>query len=756
MTKAASNISNHVDDSGRGLRMLFGMLWRGRMIIGICVALGAVFGVMSASQIEPRYRAHGKVMFDVQQANVLNMEDMLLASPLFDSSALENQIQILSSTALIERVIDELELDKDPEFNPLLRVEKPSALDKVRDLVDVGATLDALRQRLSGAVPAQDEQQNTTARDRSHLVRLAVISNVRKGLSFRPVGRSRVIQIAFMSDNRATAAKIVNTVAEKYILDQQETKQEAARAATVWLAERVDELRLSVQTAEEAIETARSEISDRTGQTLEVTQQQLEALNLEFAATQAALSRQEVLYNRLTDFLAQSTDFGTVSEFRDSPLIQQYRIQLEDLLSEQSILRASYPEGHPSLQQVSEDITTVQTSMAQEAQRIATSAGLDLQGIRAQEASLLAEVRRLEKLALEQTRSEVDLRQLSREAEASRVLYESFLARLQATAAQEDLHEADARILTRAEIPLFPQSQSKSLVLTMFSMIGAIIGVGIVFIRTLVNTTFRSLGQLELVTGQHLLGVLPFVGRYKTRVRVFQYLLNKPNSVLAEAIRNLRTSILMSNVDHPPKVLMFTSSVPGEGKTTTAVMTALTSQQMGKSTIIVDCDMRRPDLSQFFTSPHGNNGLIAALHDDAPLEEAVFQDPETGLHVLMTETGGRSARVNAADVLSSQKFNDLIERLTETYDLVILDTPPTLAVTDARIISKRVDSVIYAVRWGSTARGAVVEGLKELESVGAPISGVLMTMMDVKKSGRFSYNETGYYRSTFKNSYVKP
>jgi capsular exopolysaccharide synthesis family protein len=234
---------------------------------------------------------------------------------------------------------------------------------------------------------------------------------------------------------------------------------------------------------------------------------------------------------------------------------------------------------------------------------------------------------------------------------------------------------------------------------------------------------------------------------------VIRVLRDKPNSSLAESIRNLRTSILFSNVDTPPKVIMFSSSVPREGKSTTSMLVALTSRQMGKSAIIVDCDLRMPSLAKVLQVDDETPGLLSILNESASVEDAVYREPETGLHVLMTRPAERTAKINAADVLASDKFSDLISDLKKTYDLVVIDTPPTLVVTDARIVSELADAVVFAVRWDKTPRAAVQEGLRELTSVNAKISGVVLTLVNEQRASKYSYDGYSYYKGRYRDYY---
>jgi capsular exopolysaccharide synthesis family protein len=188
---------------------------------------------------------------------------------------------------------------------------------------------------------------------------------------------------------------------------------------------------------------------------------------------------------------------------------------------------------------------------------------------------------------------------------------------------------------------------------------------------------------------------------------------------------------------------MFTSTVPSEGKSTTSLLLALTSAQMGRSAVIVDCDLRRPTLGRFFGERLAETaGIRGVLDGSLDLDDAIFHDSVTGLHILSSRLESGTV-INAADVLSSEKFGELLEELKQRFDLVILDAPPTLSVTDARIISQRVDTTLYCVRWDDTPRETVLDGLREFSLVKPNIAGIVATMVDVDKASRYGYSGYG-------------
>ncbi|MEM8731894.1 MAG: polysaccharide biosynthesis tyrosine autokinase, partial [Pseudomonadota bacterium] len=351
----------------------------------------------------------------------------------------------------------------------------------------------------------------------------------------------------------------------------------------------------------------------------------------------------------------------------------------------------------------------------------------------------------LEQRSIQQSKGSVQLRQLQREAEANRLIYENFLTRFKETSEQEDLQQADARLISPAKEGRFA-GVPDALILGGTGILGLILGFGLLFLFEQLNNTFRSEDEVEDKTGVGVLASLPRFGRRRRRSQVLDYVRENPTSSLAEGIRNLRTALLLSNVDKPPKVIMVTSSLPAEGKSTTCMLLAEMSTLMGKKAIIVDCDIRRPTLHKTFNVKNEHD-IISVLDGSAELEEVIYKDPESDLHVLPAV----QSAPQAADILSSQRFADLVQALAERYDIVLLDSPPILLVSDASVVGNHADAAIYAVHWDKTPREAATRGLKQLRDLGIHVNGVVLTLVDRKRQSQYSYYRYGY--SYYQNDY---
>lgn len=741
-----AQLQDSEDDGGElDIRTILAPLWRGKWIVAISVLFALIIGLLTTSQQTPLYVASGKVMFDIQRANI-QAGEAVLNSGFAERGALQNQVEVLRSTSLIKRVIAELNLDQNVEVNPSLRPPVERWSDKITLPPEINDLMVAVGlKRLPGPPPNPDDVAQNIER--------AVIANVLRGLRLRPVEGSQVIEITYVSRNPTLSAAIVNAVAEQYIVDQLEGKLETFRSATTWLTDRVAELQTRVEASEAAILASRARLTEQAGSSLEAIRGQLVALNTARGQAQSVVSQLDAQYTRLRDTLSAGAEVSALSEVRGSAVIAELRTREAGLVTRDDELSATLRPNHPTRARVATELAEVRAEIRAEVERILEGLRVDLEAARELENRLGEETRALEEQELRLSTDSVEIQNLEREAQASRILYENLLSRLQETNAQEDLQTADARVLTPAEPPLYPIDTAKNRTLAIALVVGLGLGVGLVFLLERLNNTFRSPLQLEKLLGQPVLATIPTVGARMKRNEVIGVLRKKPNSALAESIRNLRTSILFSNVDEPPKVVMFTSSVPREGKSTTSMLMALTSQQMGKSAIIVDCDLRLPALAKLLKVDDGKPGLLSVINDSATVQDAIHVEPETGLHVLMTRPSERTAKISAADVLASVRFRHLIEELSGTYDLVVLDAPPTLVVADARILSALADSVIFAVRWDSTPRAAVKEGLHELNSVNARVTGVVMTLVNEDRASKYAYDGYQHYKGKYRDYY---
>ncbi|MCV6592318.1 MAG: Wzz/FepE/Etk N-terminal domain-containing protein [Silicimonas sp.] len=697
------------------VRSLFRSLKEGRWILASTVLVATLLGLLASSRIEATYKASAKVMFDPQLREIA--AGGLVNSFGLGEEGLQNEIQVLRSTTLVNKVIDALTLDTLAEFNPTLQQSEPSLLERLFNAPQIESDAESLP---TSALP--------------ELERRIVADNVLDRLRLTPIQSSRVIDIGFIASDPETSARVANAFAEQYIQDQLDARISTTLAATGWLSSRVDEWQERLQADERAVEAARSMQSAEAGQSVDITQRQIDSLVDILTETQNEAHAARAGFERLRAALRDRVDFASVPEFRASILMVDLFARTGELEQQRANLVELLPEDHGSVVEIGRLLAQLDQQQLAEAEHIVEVARTEWQALEEQMLRIQSDIGELHQDMARQSQAQLAIRQLEREAEASRRQYESHLERLNTASEQVTLESADARILSFAEPPLSTFSQAKRRAIVIAIIAGIVLGTFLIFLRERLDNTIKTPDQLNRLTGREILGATPNLKGKPTSAQIFRTFAARRNSHYAETIRGLRTSILYSGGEQPPGVVMFTSSLPGEGKSLLATVMALASFRMNKKTIIVDCDLRRPKVGKILGIGADRVDLLSILDGTHKMGEAIRREPATGLHSLSTSADHTYSHSSAIDMISSPNFASAIMELRENYDLVVLDAPPSLLSADAKIISEQADAIVYVVRWNKTPAEAVLEGMRTLETIGAPVAGVVLSMVNAGRA----------------------
>lgn len=683
---------------------LLGALWRGKFLITamviIAIFLGGLYAYVLAT---PTYRSTAVVMLNNREETVVDRGNVIGALG-SDGAVVRTEVEILQSRVLLGKVVDELDLTADPEFNSALRT--PSGFARLKSWV-------------KGIIrgPADNVAGDPSARDARR--REAAINALLSSLTITNIPSSLVFQVTVETNDPEKSANIADTLVDLYILNQLEVKFEATEQATTWLTERVTDLQASLEEAEEEVKDFRASTSLISSEALSRLEVQVKDMRERIDSTEAA---QETARARLEAMQGASTPEEQVEASND--------LQLERLL--------------PRV-----DETSIRQAFDTRFEQLVANTRSDIARNESQLVSLRDSLSTLEQQIDQQSQDLITLQQLTREAEASRLLYEYFLSRLKETSAQQGVQQADSRMLSPAVVPGGAASPKKPLVLALAAVIGFLIGVGIVLLREVRDRAFRNADDLEVFTGYAVIGQIPLIPT-KKRKDSLAYLREKPSSAAAEAIRNLRTSVMLSNVDKAPKVIMTGSAVSGEGKSTTALALTMSFATMGKKVLLIEGDIRRRVYTQYLNSEQ-NEGVISVLSGTHAFDDVVIHDDLLEADVLLGDRG----QANAADIFSSERFATLLNDLRARYDVIIIDTPPVLIVPDARVIAQHVDAAIFVVQWDATQKEQVLAALREFESVGKPVSGLVLNQISPRGMKRYGYgNSYGPYSAYGSKYYI--
>ena len=682
-----------------------GTLWRGKWKILlwmlVCIAL-TMYWLTSVAV--PKFTAMTVVALENRNEQVTDL-DSVLSGLSAHPNTVYTEAEVLKARNLVRKVAQKLDLTADPEFNKHIREKKPSLL---------GTAIGSVRTALLGP---QKERPAPSARKVMDdtvdaLLDRLIVSNIQ---------RSLVFELRVTTEDPAKSALIADTLADLYIQDQVDVKLAANDRATRWLTDRVSVLEVELEDSENAVK--------------------------EFTASSDVISEEALALRsrQLKDFRTRRIDL-TADKARLDMRIQD--------------LQAAKAEGPETMARIADDpgltglasrlnsggaatLTAFNTRFDAVLQRAWTERERNLEQVAAIDQSIAA----LDAEVKNQSAELLELTQLKRVAEANRLIYEYFLGRLKETSVQQGIQQPDSRVLSPAVQPERASSPKAAFSVLIALFLGFIFGSALVLLREMRNKTYRIPEDLEQQTGLTVIGEITRA-RSSRRKRLLDDIADQSNSALTEAVRNLRTSIMLSSVSGPPQVIMLTSSVPGEGKTTLSLALAHSLQSMKKKVLLIEGDIRRRTFREYFPSK-SSTGLMSVVGGDARLAETVYFSDKLDVDVLM----GEGAKINAADFFTSEAFQKFLEDARKIYDFIVIDTPPVLAVPDARVIGPLADVVLYVVHWDRTTQRQVRQGLNAFATVNVPVTGLILSQINQKRQKSYGYGDgygayaKGYYKS---------
>ena len=732
-----------------GLQELFRTLWRRKMLLIGCMIVITSIAALVVMQLTPRFSSSALLMIETRRKQVVDVEAVLSGLSL-DAALVQGEVEVLKSRSLAARVVERLGLMYVPEFNG----ELPEG-DGRSSLFGLAGLLPEDWRRVIQGPP-----RRATGSEEEQLARATInaVQSLSQMMSVGPMGRSLAIRVGITSEDPELAALIVNTTIEQYIANQLEAKNSATRQASSWLNEKIPAMREKLRQSERAVEDYRAKLGLVNGRTTAVTAQQISEISSQVILAQSARVETEARLRNVQELLSSGGDMETVAEVLTSPLIMKLREQEATVMRQAAELASRYGERHPKMIKARVEAEDLRGKIESEVRNIIQSLANEVEIVRIREESLRGNLDELKQLASRHNQAEIKLRELEREATANRSLYEAFLARFKETSGQEDLQHADARFLSRAVVPELSSYPNRKLIIGI-ALIGSIfMGLLLVFVLERLDNCLRSGEEIERLTGFPVISMIPISkgpGKLKGmlghgRDRVEDQVIIKPASAFSESLRSLHTALQLSSVKEPPKVICVTSSVSSEGKTLISASLSRIAAMSGQRVLVIDCDMRRPAQHRTFGMGAGGN-IVDLLTGAKSLEEVISIDEGTGVHTVTSRVYER----NPLDLLGSQRFKDLVAEFRQNYDLVILDTPAILAVSDARIIALDADKTVFVIKWDGTPREAVFAGIRQLADIGVDFAGIVLSMVNVKRHARYGYGDMAYYYGRYREYYVE-
>jgi polysaccharide biosynthesis transport protein len=719
---AAAESDDEVD-----LREIGRKLWRRKWLILATAATVMVAVVVVVLQLTQVYRGETLVMIDPRQTKVVPI-DQVLSGLLPDEETIHSEILVIRSRQLAKETIAKLRLDRDPEINAALRPRPWTAmLNPRRHLPEEWAD------EILGP-PAKEQPLSADEREAQFvdalLARLTVV----------PEPKSRVIRIEYNSTNPQTAAAVVNTLADFYIVSQMDAKLEATKRANIWLSDHLADLREKAIASDQAVEAYRRKAGLLRGKDSTITAQGISEINSQLVEAQGKRAAAEAKLHQVKAALASPDGIDAIGDVLQSPLIQNLRAQQAQLERRAAELSAQFGERYPAMIDIRAEGAKLHEKIGIEIDKIIQSLRNDVLVARAREAALTESLNQAKAQVANSDEADVQLRALEWEADANRSLYNSFLQRFKETGnGSGDFEQPDARIISRADVPDYPAFPPKKIIFGLATIVSLLAGVGLAFTVERLDQGFRSLDQISDLTGLTGLGLVPIAKRLGGR-KGQAYVLQRPDAPFAESIRSLGTKLLLLDGDENPKTVMFASSLPQEGKTTVATSLAYMQASFGSKVAFVDCDLRRPSAHTHFNVPL-QPGLVEYLSGGATLADVSHQERRSGVRVI--PAGGPTK--NPAGLLASHSMQALLETLAKSYDLIVLDSAPVLTVSDGLALCGLVDKVAFVIRWAESRQSVVMRALQATIEAGAAAPGIILSRVNIKKHASYAYADSGMY-----------
>ena len=661
----------------------------------------------------PQYRATALLMMNGGSERVLTPDQMVSGDAIAPATQIvDSQLEVLRSGMLAGRLVDALGLINDPEWNGAF--EDPDA-------------------------PLATDESPAAIAYRAE-VRLNVIDDVIQAIDVSRRGLTYAAEVSVSPQSPDRATEMANRLVELFQQYQMEARIESATRANAWLSTRLQELRADVQEKEAAVEQFRVQTGLISSQGALLSEQQSTDLQASVMQARADLAEREARYSQLQDMINQGGSADSIAGVLNSVVISQLRAQESTVARRLAEAETRYGERHPTLANIRAELEDIRTQIRAEITRIAASTRNDVEIARARVITLQASMDTMRGQLVGDGEDMVRLRELEREAAAARTVYESFLQRYYEIADQGSMRTPPAEVVSPASLPSEAHSPRLSISFALSFALAMGLGLAVAFLVEALDDGFASSDDVERKTGSPALASIPRVSRRELRQSATSaqhpaaYLLERQMSAFTEAFRVLRTTILFAAGQPKTQVVAITSALPGEGKTTVSLCLSRVAALSGQRVLLIDCDLRRRSLKEVLDIDPPV-GLLQVLSGEVNWRQAVYLDEASGMCVLPVSGSGFTPK----EIFGAEDMSRLLADLRGSFDLIVLDCAPVLAVAETRVAVAKADCAVLVSRWQKTPLRAVRSALQQLHDAGANIRGVALNGLHRRAPGYYSY-----------------
>ena len=697
-----------------------------KIVIAMPIVAATLVAVLVWS-LPNRYDASAIVQIDPRQKSITNL-DSVVSDLKGDQPTIESEVEIIRSRPIILQVIETLDLRNDPDFTktPLYK----------RILRKFGLAGPASTDRVAARALAKPHDQiadiiRLDEPGSSHPERDEVAAAFLDKLKVMRVRNTLLIDIRFSATDAVKAARIANTIAETYLKDQLDSKTRAASTATGLLEEKIDEMRRRLSEAERKVEQwkAANNVFDTEGQIL--SEKQLARLMEQTVVARNTTSEARAKFEQVQK-LVRAGDGGTaIVEVLQSHTVRLFKEQLATVTRKAAELRTRYGPKHPEILKINAEVAQAEAQVQSEVDRLVTNLKNEADVAEARERQLAQSLTQLKDQQVITKDAGVDLKDLEREAATSKQLFESLMTRYKQTAETQGFQLPDARIIEKADAPLFPASPKRTQLVLMAAAGGFVMSLALAVLLELMAPGISRPEDVERALEiAHLSSIpaLSVIGREVLPAKAVRFVVAEPSSVYSDAIRSARRALDMRRTDPGPRIILVTSSLPGEGAELIASNLAHNYAMTGGRPLLIDGDLRLQPLTRQLANQRAF-GLAEQIASRQPVEAAILRDGVTGLHFL---PAGRPGHTPSAipEVLGSKALADALIGLRSSFDVIILSAPPLLPVLDGRILADYADHIVFVMTWQKTPKALAKKALSSLGMNEGKIAGLILNDVD--------------------------
>ncbi len=720
--------------------VLWGVLRRWKLIttIALCVLITTYGGLKF---LPSQYKSTVEILvYDPQrQMDATVQKTISLFEDALDSGAIDTEINVLKSKSVALRVAGELGLDKDPAFQSHDRIADLAEWLRRGDLSQRLGIADLIKRLgFPDLDQVSDKSGQTIPEEKAEKLEQAA-DTLLKGMEVSQ--ESAIINVSMKSQDPIQAQRLVSTIANVYLASQREARQQALDHVATWLKGRVDDLQSRVLATESSLEKLKVESGIRDAADLDNVRQQIAGVNDQLVTVRDEVNDKRARFEQAFHVIDTNGDIRSVPELNASATLSELRRKQMDLNLSAAGLQNKLGDRNTQVISIRAELAAVKEQIDAEVEHVLGTMKNDYDIAVRREQSLEANLKSL--TASSNSETYLKLEQLRRAADADRKAYETYLSQYNDIAERREMQNASARIISWDT-----QRPSRVKFYAFAGIAGLAGGFLLAFLLEYFRPGVKTGTEIEQSFGLPVVGVIPLVGPRKIRgasyYRPLDRMVHEPHSLLSEAVYAMRINLELSSAN--PKVILITSALPDEGKSTAAMLLAASSARSGKRTILLDCDLRVPSTSKALLKEH-RTGLSELLRGTAKLTDVIAEDPVTKAYVIPAG----SMAPNAADMLMSQGMLDLIAALRSGFDLIVIDAPPLLPIVDTLALATVADKILVVVEWCQTPRTIIHEAFKILRPEANRVAGVILNKVDFNQlpayGGGYRYHSVAKYFS---------